>query len=442
MVQYWKYYVWEYLMCIAAASMLLLNAAQGFYIPDALADNVPLAIALCAVLLLLFFLGGYNRTTMVLIPCVTGGLVVAAFLLLRGQGVDIVDQPGSGTAYYIYWFALVVICILVYLGTRFRLGVVLLFLAGCTVQGVLQFLDYLVLSWAGIVFAGSCILLFLLRQYRCQAMNSSTAQPDFFGFFRAGLAMVLAAAVICVGVFFAVIRPLAPPTMELKFLEQYLAFNILEHTGISSSYTIPDMDRTTDQQDDTLSGTEETIEGDTPTDEESDSDAAAGNDFEDLNQPEALTGTTPLSAVSYTVTPVSRIFLLLLAAVLLVVLPPVLRVRLRKRRMRQMETMAPAAQIQALYHFYLKKFQRLGLKKRPGETPFEFAARSSQPLERFLSGSCGLETLTNAYVRSRYGMDTPSDALCAQCREIYDIFLKNCKQQLGFIRYIRKFYVL
>lgn len=439
MKQYWKNYVWEYLMCVAAASTLLLNTAQGFYIPDRLADHIMPAVAACAVLMLFFFLGGCSRVSLVLVPVITGVLAVLCFLFLRARGVDIVDEEGSATAFYIYWFAFAVICIAVYLCSRFRIGIVILFLVGCCVSAILQFLEFRVFPWAGMAFAGSCVLLFLLRQFRAQALNSSTANPDFFRFFRSVLPVVLAAALVSCGVFFALIRPLDPPTVELKFLERYLAFHIIEHTGISDHYQIEDENEYTDQKDDTLDNTENIDEGDTPIGQDRDTpEEDKKPDGDDARPP----GQTELSAVRYVLTPFYMILLWIILILLVLVLPPVLHIWLRRRRMRTMAAMEPAAQIRALYRFYLKKFRRLGWNKRPGETPLEFAARGGDALERYLSGTCGLERLTNAFVETRYGGGAPTDAVCAECRAIYGLFLKNCRKQMGAARYLLKFYVL
>lgn len=425
-------------MCVLAAAMLLRNVAQGFYIPDAMADSLPLALAGCGVLLLAFFLGGYNKVTLGMVPVMTGVLAVLAFLLLRNRGVDIVDRPGSETAHYIYWFALVVICVLVYLLSRFRIGVALLFVSGCGVQGLLEFLEYQVSAWVGLVFAGSCIVLLLLRQYRSQALRSSTAQPDFSRFFRWSVLMTLAAALLGCLAYAAVIRPLAPPTMELKLLERYLAFHIVEHTGISSYYAVQNPELFTDLQD-------ETRDDDAAPEDEPPEDLLDPPMETPAVQPEEpgdLAGSTPLSAVSYRVTPGLRVLLVILGVLLALGLPPLIRIWVRRRQMARMAALDPAQQIQALYRFYLKKFQRLGWKKRDGETPFEFAARSGEALGRYLSGTCGLETLTAAFVAARYGTGAPQEDCCAACREIYSRFLENCKAQLGPVRYMLKFYVL
>lgn len=440
MKQYWKNYVWEYFMCVAAAAMLLLNTAQGFYIPNKLADNVFLAVAACAVLMLLFFFGGYNKVSMVLAPVAAGALVVLLFFLLRAKGVDIVDEEGSETAFYIYWFAFAVICIAVYLCSRFRLGVVVLFLTGCCIGGILQFLEYPVFAWAGMIFAGACTVLFLLRQYRAQAMDSSTAAPNFRRFFQSAFLLVLASAIVTCGVFFAVIRPLDPPTVDLKLLERYLAFNIIEHTGISDYYQIQDEQQYTDQTDDTIDNTDEIEEGEPPVSQ--DEDTPYDNMETQPDDSVQPSGETPASQISYTLTPLLRVVLWCALILLVLILPPVFRILLRKRRLKAFETMEPATQIQELYRFYLKKFRHIGWKKRASETPLEFADRSGEALERYLSGTCGLDRLTDAFMQACYGGGVPSGEVCAGCREIYGVFLKNCKAQMGKARYLLKFYVL
>lgn len=427
-------------MCVAAAATLLLNTAQGFYIPDNLADSSLLAVAVCAVLMLFFFAGGYNKVSLVLVPVITAAIVVTLFLLLRSRGVDIVDEEDSETAFYIYWFAFAVICLAVYILSRFRLGIAVLFLAGCCVSGILQFLEFQVYAWAGMVFAGSCIVLYLLRQYRVQALNSSTSSPNFRRFFLTGFVLVLISAALSCGAYFAVIRPLDPPTVELKFLEEYFAFNILERTGISDSYQIEDEEQSTGEKDDSLDDTGEITDGETPMTQEADTPPRQS---EAVNtDTRRLSGRTELSAVSYTLTPLLKIILWCLLILLILILPPALRLWLRRHRMKVIGAMEPNAQIRELYRFYLKKFRHIGRKKRQSETPLEFAERSGGALERYLSGTCGLDRLTAAFMEARYGGGVPSEAACAECRGIYGPFLVNCKKQMGTVRYLLKFYVL
>ena len=427
-------------MCVAAASMLLLNTAQGFYVPDQMADSIPLAVAVCAVLMLLFFVGGYNKVSLVLLPVAAAAAAVLCFLLLRSKGVDIVDEQGSETAFYIYWFAFAVICIIVYICSRFRLGVALLLVAGSWTIAILQFMEFQVFMWAGMVFAGSCIVLFLLRQYREQAMHSSTARPAFRRFFLTALLAVCAAAVLSCGVFFAVIRPLDPPTLDLKFLEEYLAFNIIDHTGIADRYQVEDEEQYTDETDETLDETQEIVEGEDPVSQDRDTPETQDAPNED-DEPQPA-GQTPLSAISYTATPLLWVVLWIVLILLVLALPPTLRLWLRRRRMRLFQAMEPTRQVGELYRFYLRKFRHVGWKKRSSETPLEFAARGGAGLERYLSGSCGLESLTDAYLRARYGGLAPTQEICAQCRAIYGLFLKNCRRLMGPVRYLLKFYVL
>ncbi len=443
MGQYCKNYVWEYLMCVVIAALLLVNAAQGFYIPDEMADSVPLALGICALLMGVFYLGGYKKVLLLAVPLALAVCTVLAFLLLRRRGVDIVDEPGSGTAFYIYWFAFVVICIVVFLCSRTRIGVALLFLIGCFFHASLRFLDFQVYTWAGAGFAAGCLVLFLLRQYRSQAMNSSTASPRFQKVFFSGVVMVLAAAGLSLGIFFAVIRPLNPPTVELKFIERYLAFQILEHTGISDSYQIPDENEYSNRTDGSLDGTEDTTEGETPLSQDADTDyQEEESQTQEAETEPQMSGITAVMSISYTLTPLSWIILLSLLILLVLVLPPSLRIWLRKRKMKRFAAMKPKAQILALYAFYLKKFRKLGCPKRSGETPFEYAERYREKLGRYLTGTCGMDGLTEAFVAARYGGEEPTPRICRACQELYERLLKNYKAQHGRLRYLAKFYVL
>jgi hypothetical protein len=439
MRSFWHDHIWEALLCLVASVTLVLNFSQGFYIPDAVANSVPLAALVCAGALLYGYLGSYNRTTMV---CFTIGFFVIAggfFLWLRQNGVDIVDQEGSETAVYIYVIAAPIIALLTFLLSRSRLGTAALFVSGGCLHALIAFLGYAVKLWCAALFVPAVIALFLLRSYRVTALHSSTAAPNFQAY--AGLAsgvglMGLALALAFWGL---VLRPLDPPTLDVELLTRYMRYDVLEMVGIAQQYPVPDDWDTDGSQGDTLqAGETNDDQDDSPEEADGEADGPA---VPEENQPDP-NDTQDLASVSY-----DRDLTGLLAAVLVLVFlallsVPFVRRWLRKRKLNRLRQGTTEEQVVALYRFYLEKFARLGCPRLPAQTEEEYAQRYARQLSGYTQGGMSLARMTALYLDARYGGLSPAPEDCQAMAELYPVLLKNCRERLGRGRYLLKYFVL
>ena len=99
-------------------------------------------------------------------------------------------------------------------------------------------------------------------------------------------------------------------------------------------------------------------------------------------------------------------------------------------------------QICALYRFYLKKFQRLGFPRRPGQTEREYAEANGGRIDAYTEGSVGLAELTEYYLAARYGRTDFPPEVCAACAGLYPVLLRNYRQLHGRLRYLLHYFTL
>ncbi|MCD8004589.1 MAG: hypothetical protein LUE91_02910, partial [Oscillospiraceae bacterium] len=416
MKSFWKYHGLEAVLCLLAASALVINFAEGFYIPDWIRSGWYVSFLFCAVTLLYCYLGSYNKVTMAAFILGFLAIAVVFFLHMRAAGIDIVDTEDSPTAVYIYYICAPLIAGITFLLTRSRIGTAILFLIGIGLNACLTFLEFAVHTWCTVLFVAALLGLFLLRQYRRNALKSSTVAPKFTRFFAVGClvsALSVGLALLC---WFGIVRPLNPPTVDITLLTKYMSYEIFDVVGIAQQYPIPDdllEDEATDEEQTANEEDEEEDENLTsqPPEEEEGEDTAplAGN---------SENNTETLSSVSYEKKMTWLVVLIIVLVVALLVLIPVTRIRLRKRRIKKIMRGSPREQLVGLYRFYLSKFRHLGCPRGRQQTELEYLEQNGGKLERYLGDQLDLEEMTGQYLQTRYGyVYTPE----GQCQRDADV---------------------
>lgn len=443
MKQYIRYHGLEWLLCTLASAALLVYFAQGFYIPDKFADSVFLALAATGALLVLCYFGNYNRFTMVICSAVFALGFVLMFVFMRANGIDIVDEPESDTAVYIYVFAAVIIPLIVFLLSRSRVGSAALFLLGILLGAVIDYLGFDSKTWCAVAFAGAVVAMFLLRQYRRNALKGSTVSPSFGRFLLTAAITVAVAAALAGGLFVGVISPLNPPTAKLNLVTSYNRWDILERVGIAQAYKLPD-DLLAELDEDKLQNSNE--EGETPDDlltelEAPEENSRLENDRE-LELGNSSDNVKALTSVSYETNKTILVIIIAALLVLTIVLAPILKRRLRARQFRCISQMEPRAQTMELYRFYLKSFGKLGFARSPVQTELEYVGAFSDRLAPYTQGAIGIEQLTDTYLEARYGGRETSDEARKSLYGLYPKLLENYRKLSGRLKYILKYFAL
>ena len=434
MINYFKYHIWEWLLCVMISAALLVNLAQGFYIPDWAADSALLAVATTGGCLLYFFIGKYNKITMITFPLLFMALITGFFLMLRARNVNIGSGEGAD-AIYIYWIASVVISLLVFSLSRARAGIAALFLIGICLHAVIDFLAYDIKPWCVVIFTFACLCLFPLRQYRVNALRSSSVRPGFASLSLTASGAALASVAVAMLLFTFVIEPLAPPTRDIRLISRTMRYDILERIGVARNYPIPD----------------EMLRAQP----EPDIGFQAGEDME--KEPERSTEAVYLpetdfvppvpgaalpqdadeyASVSYANrTPVVIVMIIVVfvfACVFLWLLPRLIRRRRRERLM----ALGREELILVVFPRILMMFKRIGLARSPAQTALEYFDAGRERISRYTQDALDFGRLTEAYLRVRFGGLSVEDDIYEGCLSFCPTFARNYRRLEGRARYL------
>lgn len=432
---YWRYHIWELLLLLLAAFPMALTFAQGFYIPDGTADSIPLAVLVCGVTLGYCYLGGYRWPARV--ASAVGLVLIAAafFLWIRGQGISVEDYEGSPTAVYLYWIGVPVLSVAAFLLSRTRLGIGAMFLAGSCLYAVNDFLGFEVQVWWLMVFLAAVLALYLLRTGRIDQDGRTAARPAVGRIAGHSAATAVLALALACGAFFAIVRPLDPPTADLKLLTRYLSYDVLERVGIARQYPIPE-DLLQEEQEQSPTPFQQPEEDPQETQTPATVTPPPDNGNSDVDDREEL------SSVSYDPKATPYLLAGLVCLVLVLAAVPCLRRWRRRQVMARLRRGDGREQMIALYQFYLKKLQRLGCPRRPSQTAEEYASAYDAQLGAYTEGGMGLKELTEHYVAARYGRAQPEPQVCDACAGLYPVLLRNYRRQHGTIRYLLHYFTL
>ena len=233
------------------------------------------------------------------------------------------------------------------------------------------------------------------------------------------------------GVFYGIVKPLDPPTRDLKLITKLLSFDILELLGVASTQEVKDPNQGDEDQD----------EEEPPEEKEEEKDDEENEQDEDENKQESdekiSAQTMSYNEKDYTVYWVTALIILLLAT------PFVIKYVLRTRRRRRLNGLDANNQAAFVYDFFLDRLKKLGVGKADSQTILEYAEQQEAVLENFTAeDGTTFEEMTELYNYHLYSKlpVRPEDA--KKFMAMYDSFYKNAKAFTGTWRYIRKFWVL
>jgi NADH:ubiquinone oxidoreductase subunit 6 (subunit J) len=328
----------------------------------------------------------------------------------------------------------VITAVLVWLLTRSRPGTAALFLAGSILCAGAHFLQFPIPLWCLLLFVPAAGACFLLRVYAVAVERADLVGVKRGAYWGQTALAVLLAGALAGGIFFAVVRPLHPPTQELKLLTLLKSMEPLETLGVASTRVVLDPELASQQE------PEEQETGD-QADQEQTSDSPQGEtDLPDQSQTESVreSVTSTLqqawSAVRYDGHNFQWLWLLLLLP-LAVALAYLWRYHSRQRWRRQVQALPRDAAVVNYYRFFLKRLGRFGLKRSPNATLREYAAHNALQLQPFEGADCSFADLTGVYEGVLYGRRPVTDREYAAYEAFFDRFYPALRRELGPVRY-------
>ena len=430
MRQYVRLHAWDFILTVLIAIGMHLNTFSAFMIRESYMTNYLLVAVVTTLVMAVMFVIGYNKRNTII-----GGAGWAVFLIgwiiyLRAN--DLINlKEGADETIPAFWSIVIFGSALIYLLTRSRK-----ILFGAAPIGLLfcaafKFLEYPVSVPGLFILIIAIILEILYLVYKDSLLSADYGNYTIRHFLEQSIAIVTVVVMLSTGVFYGIVKPLDPPTRDLKLITKLLSFDILELLGVASTQEVKDPNQGDEDQD----------EEEPPEEKEEEKDDEENEQDEDENKQESdekiSAQTMSYNEKDYTVYWVTALIILLLAT------PFVIKYVLRTRRRRRLNGLDANNQAAFVYDFFLDRLKKLGVGKADSQTILEYAEQQEAVLENFTAeDGTTFEEMTELYNYHLYSKlpVRPEDA--KKFMAMYDSFYKNAKAFTGTWRYIRKFWVL
>ncbi len=420
---------WELLCLTLAATCVAVCFSEGFEVPAEVSGRFAPAFAVCLALNAAAYAFSYSRRT------AAAGFVALALGAALACALVWGDGGGETSAY------LVSVCVsdlLLFFLTRPFPGAVIAVPLGLVViagGSLLEYGSHPVL--AGLfLFAATSVLL--VRRYRASMLRNSTLRPNV-GRHALVCALVCGMSLaLATGVYWVLIEPFSPPSLELQLKTALQRLPLLEKLGVSSHIYLPDPDRASRTASD-----EETIADLVTSEDESEAPVEAPDD-----EDEGMTFELPVlfdaQPVATAVTYISRDYTWayvcggVLGSVALLFGGKAVR---RRVRLRRVLGLPPRERVVAMYACVLRFLQVCGVPPVGSRTPFEYCRDNEAAARRFL-GADALADLTGAFERAFYGGIEPAPDELARFEDLCRALPRLSRQALGFPRAVGAFFRL
>lgn len=454
--KYMRSRVGEMLLVFLSAWGIAQVAFNAFYIDEV--QHTVIVPVVIAVFVLLAYAVAWRRKTLlvgVLVCVFTAAVFVGACMSLSvNPDGAAADQEGN----YFYFAAVIVMCAYgCFLLTRSVPGCVVWFVGiafTCSaVQAFYRFDEYAF----SIIACVAALVLVVYRNYMMGLLDAKTlGKMTRTSAFAASVVPVFACLFVALGVWFGVLMPLNPPTLNVKFFTEYLLPPVEEHKGVAEQQPVFDFSLTTQNLSEGDRYTTDDLE--ISQDANDTVNAQALREHYQAQQSQGNTGGGTSGGEQNALNPASTdsefdqqsyssqflwwivVALLALLAIAAIVAYFLLRRKRRRERFVKMLDAPPKDQVSNIYLFVQERLSRLGFKVPAGMTLAEFARNEERRLDVFTSETgVSFTAATEAYCKcSAYGREpvTQDDVACVAAW--YDNLWRAARAYLGNIRYFFK----
>ena len=427
----------DWILCTCITVGMAYAVFAGFVLEDALSNTPVLTFLAAFALNALLLLFAYRRQTVLIGVGVGVVLLIAAVAYIQAFH-PMTDETENSL--FLAVLILIVTAVLVFLLSRTRPGLIALFLIGTIIQAGSSFLQFPTPVWGFVLFLIAVFILFFYRCYAAALKRAVIGKTALGGYARQSAVICLIVLLLSGGIFLGVIRPLNPPTQELRLITVLKSMDLLEVLGVSSVHTVMDEDLTSDEdpdreEDSNDPGEEEDDDAMNAPEDGSDADDSADAADADTDQTEEY------SAVAYYFPVKTMLWVLVLIAAVIAALIR-LRIRLRQRRRAQIRALAKEDGIVNYYLFFLRRLKRAGHSRPPTHTLRQFVAESETELAPFDADDVTFAALTELYEEVLYGGKAVTDEEFALFERYYDAFYQNLRRDMGTPKYLLYWVVL
>ncbi len=413
----------EWLLCTCVAAAMTDAVCAGFLLENGPGTQPLFMILLAGVCTAGLLWISLNRTR------IRAGLAggIAAFLgvvVYMNVTHPLTDETGNGT--FIFFLTGIVVTVLCFLLSRTRTGTIALFMIGLLVQAGSHFLQFPAAAWSFLLFLAAMALLYLYRVYFQSLQQAELGNVGLEQYLIQSVAVCLAAVLLAGGVFAAVIRPLSPPTQELKLIRVFEQMEIFKVLGISTTLSVLDPSLGSEEDPNSVEDAEnpgeqesDSIEEQNQTDESDSLKNKIKDQFTSIRYDWILSG--------------FKWMILLLP--LLIAAAYGLRVRMHRNWLHKVQSLSREDAVLNYYQFFYKRIQKAGLKKTESSTLREYAADMEHALQSFDHENAVFRKLTDIYEKVLYGHTGVTEEELGLFEKYYDGFFNRIRHEVGNVKY-------
>ena len=429
MKQYVKLHAWDFLLTVLIAIGMHLNTFSAFMIRESYMTNYLLVAVVTTVVMAVMYVIGYNKRNALIGAGGIGLALIIWIIYLRAN--DYLDlEDGADETFPAFWTIVLFGTGVIYLLTRNRK-----ILFGAAPIGLLfcaafKFLEYPVSVPGLFLLVIAIILEILYLVYKDSLLNADYGNYTLRHFIEQSIAIVTVVVMLSTGVFYGIVKPLDPPTRDLKLITKLLSFDILELLGVASTEEVKEPGENEDDDKDDQKEQEQQQEEENEEEDQEDEQNRESNE-------QISASTISYEEEDYTVYWVTALIVLLLAA------PFVIKYALRARRRRRLNGLDASNQAAFVYDFFLNRFRKLGYGKADNVTVLEYAEQQGEFLQNFVaSDGTTFEEISDIYNHYLYSKVPVTSTEAGQFLAIYDSFYKNARAYVGPWKYLLKFWAL
>lgn len=433
MRNYWKYKIWDVILCIVISLGLTINLLSGFRIDDVAQKWLPYLIVGICLTSMVCALFAFNKKTAV--AGILAGIALFLVMIVLSRTQKWFAHEEQSTV-QILVVVMVIVSVLVFLAGRSRVGRIIMLLLGNLLQAGAAFLQFPVTLWGYLLFLIGCGILIFYHTYLGGLRNAQSGRISLGRFMLQNICICLVALGLTGGIYAGVVKPLNPPTDELKLIQKLMSFEVLEKIGVSTTVTLPNPDLQSDQTDpdDTLATDQR--------DEQNENGMGADTDqMDEQEQDKGMVDNTQSedaskNAMAITYEEKSHWYLYVIVAGAAVILFFLSKRWYRKHWLQRLEQLTCRERTEKMYAYFLKGFGSAGYKKAEHLTLDEYIGQNQDIWKQFETDGVSVMDLNRIYQKAYYGQMDISEQEYEMFRKFYQGFSKHMCEVMGKGRYV------
>lgn len=414
MKKYIREYFGDFILCILIGTGLALNVFAGYEMTDPWSSHLWAVAGMVTAVMVLLFAAYYKRILLVISFIAEAAALIAAIIILQKMGVFTASKTIDQNP-LLFWIIVISTSVLVFWAARSRAGIIILFLAGTIMTAAFDFLQFPVCQGGYLAFVFGVFVLLLYRIYCISFRHSDKVQAAFSRYFVQSLIISLAALMLAGGVYYGLVKPMSPPTDQVKLTAQLMSMDIVRKAGISSVTVIPANEMVREVQKE--------------------------NQSKNHNEPEKegkiVQGQNPMTTKKVTFPlPSNFIWMAAVSVIAFLALAMVIKLLGRKRWYRDLLQQSKEDSALELYNYFLKKIRKTGCGRPDGHTLLEYAYGLQTKLEPYAVGDANFLSLTQIYTKILYGCQNISEDEWELFIDFYKELNRNLKKEMGSLKYL------